>query len=95
MKTEVFIGDRIKITKGTWVGETGVVASFVSGNIGIKFDEYNEGRHNLQGEIPEGYGWYVGREDLEKIEHELQNGDLCEFRDSDCEALGHEVKVVK
>ena len=58
------IGDRVvcvqKYQSGCFPGEFGVVTKYDwQGRCGVKFDNFYAKRHNLQGTVPNGHGWWI------------------------------------
>ena len=60
------VGDRVQSTiedlPGLERGEYGTVVKILyTGDAYIRWDEYNESRHDGYGDIPNGHGWFVGK----------------------------------
>lgn len=66
------VGDRVQSTiedfPGLEKGEYGTVIKILdTGDAYIRWDEYNENRHDGYGDIPNGHGWFVGKKWLKHI----------------------------
>lgn len=64
------IGDRVRLIKGIGtpikIGTEGIVRSISGDDIGVSFNEFRYG-HNLYGQVSDGSGWWVKKNDLELI----------------------------
>ena len=74
------VGDRVQSTikdsPGLEEGEYGTVIKILNtGDAYIRWDEYNENRHDGYGDIPNGHGWFVGKRWLKHV----PPGDLGEL----------------
>lgn len=67
-------GDRVVCINtyfgGVIRGEHGTVIHYApssSGNVGVKWDMYREQRHNLDGSVERGHGWYLPERCIELL----------------------------
>ena len=61
------VGDRVRFIR---TGETGEVVMTNKprdvGMLGVRFDNYAEHRHGLDGCVPNGYGWWAFPREIER-----------------------------
>ena len=62
-------GDLVRIRPGQrWEGETGMVIRAGQSSYGVAFDRYESGRHNCEGRVETGHGWwYFNEGDVEVL----------------------------
>ena len=90
-KCQLFVGDRVKSLindpPGLKKGELGtIIKEDDYGDPMIEWDEYNEHRHDGDGSIKDGHGWYIGTKwielaaakDLGEFEHS-EAGNITNF----------------
>ena len=74
-------GDLVRVRPGQrWEGETGMVICASQGFYGVAFDRYESARHNCEGRVETGHGWwYFNESDVEVLvpsETGIDTGDL-------------------
>lgn len=77
------IGDRVTLCvpedmdKGVVLGDTGTVVDFDGvSRVGVRWDEFDERKHNCSCHCEDGYGWYVRPADLSHIAPESEAFDM-------------------
>ena len=62
-------GDLVRVRPGQrWEGETGMVICASQGVYGVAFDRYESVRHNCEGRVETGHGWwYFNESDVEVL----------------------------
>ncbi len=60
------IGDYVKVKGTEEYGRVRCIEECEGTNIGVEFPRFDSSRHDLDGSIPHGHGWYYNLDELEK-----------------------------